>query len=151
MSSEGLLWELAPWREQQILKVLDIARMGLHGLYLFVQHITQTLDRIEIWGIWRPSQLFVFPQITSRPPFFISLWSSSDAQLPIAVGRGQHGQPNWSAATQSFFPSALVLTFVAVWAPVAPHGAAFVRLGCLWPSCLHTNFPFLDHFWYWPP
>ncbi|XP_053093745.1 carcinoembryonic antigen-related cell adhesion molecule 1 isoform X2 [Pangasianodon hypophthalmus] len=28
----------------------------LHGLDLFVQHIPQMIDWIEIWGIWRPSQ-----------------------------------------------------------------------------------------------
>lgn len=33
-------------------------RQGLHGSDLFVQHIPQVLNLIQIWAIWRSSQDF---------------------------------------------------------------------------------------------
>lgn len=40
-------------------------KAGLHGPNLFVQHITQTLNWTEIFGIWRPSHL----KLTVTKPF----------------------------------------------------------------------------------
>lgn len=42
--------------QQHILQIQLVFRWGLHGLNLFVQHSSQMLDWIEIWGLYRPSQ-----------------------------------------------------------------------------------------------